>query len=135
MAVVNRSSASAKTQAISTQAVTKTLVCFKQLLKAATIKVAAEHEAAHAPGAHLRQADHAISQQAAQVCLRLPVCKSTGICTKYLHVMCTLQVNLQECITSHQAPHATFTLYHKKLFNAAMHAHEYCVACRYWQAN
>lgn len=110
MAVVNKLSASAKTQAMSTQAVTDTLVCFKELLKAATTRVAAEHEAANAPGVHLRQADHAICQQAAQVCLCLPVCKLTMVCTKCLGVTNTWQVNLQVCITSHQASDAMFTL-------------------------
>lgn len=77
VAVVNRSSAGARTQAISTHVVTNTLVCFKEMLKAVTTRAAAEHDAAHAPGAHLRQANHATCQQAAQVCLLLLACKLT----------------------------------------------------------
>ena len=110
---------------MSTQAVSNTLVCFKQSLKAATTGVAAEHEAAHAPGVHLRQADHAICLQAAQVCLCLPACNSTVVCTKCLGVMSISQAALQASVTSYQAsmPHVLPT-YNRKLFNAARHAHE-----------
>lgn len=86
VAVANRSSTGARAQAVSTQAVTSTLVCFKESLKAVTMRADAEHEAAHAPGVQARQADHAICQQAAQVSWCLPASKSSVVHTpKVLH--------------------------------------------------
>lgn len=67
VAVVNRSSASARTQAASTPAVAETLACFKQSLRAVTMKPESEHAASHTPWVLARQAGHSICQQAAQV--------------------------------------------------------------------
>ena len=86
VAVANRSSTGARALAVSTHAVTSTLVCFKESLKAVTIRAEAEHTAAHAPGVQARQADHAISQQAAQVGWCIPASMSSVVHThKVLH--------------------------------------------------
>lgn len=67
VAIINRSGGGARTQAASTQAVSQTLACFQESLKAVTITPDAEHPASHGPWLLARHADHALCRQAAQV--------------------------------------------------------------------